>query len=596
MKWMISILLCLLLFSCKQTNKTAQSKLSNNPAFANVPNRQWWKEAIIYQLYPRSFKDSDGDGLGDIKGIIEKLDYIKDLGVTAVWINPIFESPNVDNGYDVSEYTKILKSFGTMEDFDLMLKGFHERGIRVVLDLVVNHSSNQHPWFVQSRSSTTNKYRNYYHWWPASKGKPNKRPSLFDVSGDAWQYDSATSAYYLHTFAEEQPDLNWENPDLRNEVYDIMHFWFKKGVDGFRMDAFQFASKDINFPPIPEPYDKNAFPYVTHGPYLHDYIQEMNKKVLSQYDVLTVAEGAGDGPADAMKFTDERRNEFSMAYHFENIDLDYINTPYRQKDPNGVNILKFKQQYSKWDSVFAEHGWNSIYLANHDQPRMVSHWGNDDSVYREKSTNLLNTFILTMRGTPYCYYGDELGMSNIYFTDISQYDDIAVKNKYQQLKNENKVDLAGYVKSLQKSARDNARTPLQWDNSNQAGFTNGKPWLPVNANYSYLNVQTQTTNPQSPLNYFKKLTALRNGSPALIYGAYQWYLQAHPQVYVYTRSYSGESYLVLLNMSNNPAAINTAGILADYKNKQAFINNYFNNFVLTDNTSLAPWQAVIIKQ
>ncbi|MEO8412086.1 MAG: alpha-glucosidase, partial [Ginsengibacter sp.] len=358
------------------------------------PGRKWWKEAIIYQIYPRSFKDSDGDGIGDLKGIISKLDYIKSLGVTAVWLNPIYSSPNDDNGYDVSDYRNIMKDFGTMKDFDSLLAGMHTRGIKLIMDLVVNHSSDELEWFKQSRSLRTNPYREYYHWWNAEKGQPPYRYSLFDVNHDAWKYDSLTKAYYLHYFSRKQPDLNWENPRLRQEVYSIMKFWADKGIDGFRLDAFQFAAKDTTFPAFPQGFEKNFTQYYVMQGNLHGYLQEMYNEVFSKYDVMSVAEGAGNSFTDAHNLVDSSRHELNMAYAFEGVDI---------AKPGGYSLLHFKEVFSRWDSAFANNGWLSIFLANHDQARLVSRFGNDSPTFRELSAKMLETFIMTMRGTPYYY-------------------------------------------------------------------------------------------------------------------------------------------------------------------------------------------------
>src|SRR5664279_3650148 len=381
-----------------------QSKDSSLPQ-----GRKWWKEAIIYQIYPRSFKDSDGDGIGDLKGIISKLDYIKSLGVTAVWLNPIYSSPNDDNGYDVSDYRNIMKDFGTMKDFDSLLAGMHARGIKLVMDLVVNHSSDEHEWFKQSRSSRTNPYREYYHWWNAEKGQPPYRYSLFDVNHDAWKYDSLTNAYYLHYFSRKQPDLNWENPKLRQEVYSIMKFWADKGIDGFRLDAFQFAAKDTTFPAFPQGFEKNFSQYYAMQGNLHGYLQQMYNEVFSKYDVMSVAEGAGNSFTDAHNLVDSSRHELNMAYAFEGVDI---------AKPGGYSLLHFKEVFSRWDSAFANNGWLSIFLANHDQARLVSRFGNDSPAFRDLSSKMLTTFIMTMRGTPFYYNGDELGMTNSEFGTI----------------------------------------------------------------------------------------------------------------------------------------------------------------------------------
>jgi oligo-1,6-glucosidase len=371
----------------------------------DTADRKWWKEAIVYQIYPRSFKDIDGDGIGDLKGILSKLDYIKSLGINAVWLNPIYSSPNDDNGYDVSDYRNIMKDFGTMADFDALLNGMHERGIKLVMDLVVNHSSDEHEWFKQSRSSRNNPYRNYYHWWNAENGKPSYRYSLFDINHDAWMYDSLTNAYYLHYFSRKQPDLNWENPKVRQEVYDIMKFWADKGIDGFRLDAFQFAAKDTTFPTFSKGFEKNFILYYAMQGNLHGYLQEMNKEVLSKYDVMSVSEGTGNSFEDAHNLVDANRKELNMAYAFEGVDV---------AKPEGYSLLHFKEVFSRWDSTFANNGWLSVFLANHDQARLVSRFGNDNPAFRELSSKMLTTFIMTMRGTPYYYNGVERFMKLIH--------------------------------------------------------------------------------------------------------------------------------------------------------------------------------------
>lgn len=506
--------------------------------------RKWWKEAVVYQLYPRSFKDSNGDGVGDLQGIISKLDYLESLGVDAVWLNPIYTSPNDDNGYDISDYRNIMAEFGTMEDFDSLLQGLHKRGIKLVMDVVVNHSSDEHPWFQESRKSRTSPYRDYYHWWNAEKGKPAPRYSLFDINHDAWKYDSLTNAYYLHYFSRKQPDLNWENPKLRQEVYDVMKFWADKGVDGFRLDAFQFASKDITFPVLPDDLNKNFMKYYAMGPHLHEYLKEMNQEVFSKYDVMSVAEGAGNNFEDAHNLVDEDRQELNMAYAFEGVDI---------AKASGYSILHFKEVFSRWDSAFAEKGWLSIFLANHDQARMVSRFGNDSPAYRELSSKMLNTFILTMRGTPYVYYGDELGMSNPGFETIDEYRDMPMLNEYQyQLKNGG--DLQAYMKRMRFESRDNGRTPFQWDSTHQSGFTTGTPWIKVNPNYKHVNAAAQENDPSSCLNYFRKLIKLRKENLSLVYGKYKLLDKKNPAVYAYTRTYEGKQVLVLLNFTSSPAS------------------------------------------
>ena len=571
---LITIFLLILIFNCSCNQKQEKP---------TVQNKTWWKEGIIYQIYPRSFKDSDGDGIGDLKGIIEKLDYIKSLGVTMVWLNPIYASPNDDNGYDISDYRAIMKEFGTMEDFDALLKGMHERNIKFVMDVVVNHSSDEHEWFKQSRSSRDNPFRDYYHWWPAEKGKPNYRWSYFDEKGEAWKYDSITNAYYLHYFSQKQPDLNWENPKVRHEVYDIMKFWANKGVDGFRLDAFQFVAKDTTFPKLPNGYEKNVIKYYGMGPNLHSYLKEMYDEVLSKYDVFAVSEGAGSTFEDAHNLVDADRNELQMAYHFEGVDL--VNSL------EGFKLSKLKEVFSKWDASFAEKGWISIFLSNHDVARLVSRFGNDNPEFRDVSAKMLNAFLLSMRGTPYIYYGDEIGMTNIDFDSISQYKDIAAINGYKKALSEGQ-DMNLFMKKLNFLSRDNGRTPMQWDNSGNAGFTTGKPWLPVNEDYKDINVATEDKDQNSVLNHFRSMVNLRKENEVLIYGDYNILKQEHPDIYAYIRTLDGKKMLVLLNFTNHESSIelDEVGTI-----NEALINNYNTIEINKNKIRLKPYQATIFK-
>lgn len=557
-------------FSCNNASQEASTA---------GKEKEWWKEAIVYQLYPRSFKDSDGDGIGDLKGIISQLDYLKSLGVDAVWLNPIYSSPNDDNGYDVSDYRNIMKDFGTMADFDTLLSEMHKRGLKVVMDIVVNHSSDEHEWFKQSRSSRDNPYRNYYHWWPAEKGKPPFRYSLFDINHDAWRYDSLTNAYYLHYFGVKQPDLNWENPKLRQEIYDMMIFWAEKGVDGFRLDAFQFAAKDTSWPELPKGYEKEFAKYVAMKPQIHSYLKEMNEEVFSKYSVMTVAEGAGNSFEDAHNLVDEERKELNMAYAFEAIDIPRS---------SGYDLVHLKKVFSKWDSAFAQKGWLSIFLANHDNARMVNRFATSDAQYREAASKMLNTFILSMRGTSYCYYGDELGMSNPGFTRIEQYRDGPALNEYAyQLKQGKKAE--DMLKEMQFGCRDNGRTPMQWNATTHAGFTTGTPWLSVNSNYTTVNVEMQNKDENSCLNYFRKMVQLRKSNPALVYGRYTLLDKENSSVYAYTREMDGESYLILLNFSAGTATVNT-GI--DVSKAKLLIHNYTSP---SKGNQLLPYEALVYK-
>jgi oligo-1,6-glucosidase len=575
---MKSLVLALLLFPFFAEKIFSQKTPSDMTTY-----KKWWKEAVVYQIYPRSFKDSDGDGIGDLKGIISKLDYIKSLGINVVWLNPIYSSPNDDNGYDVSDYRNIMKDFGTMADFDSLINGMHQRGIKLVMDLVVNHSSDEHEWFKQSRSARTNPYRDYYHWWNAERGKPPPRYSLFDVNHDAWRYDSLTHAYYLHYFSRKQPDLNWENPQLRREVFDIMRFWADKGIDGFRLDAFQFAAKDTSFPVFPLGYEKNFQLYYAMGPNLHDYLREMNREVFSKYDVMSVAEGAGNSFEDAHDLVDPDRRELNMAYAFEGVNI---------AKPQGYSLLHFKEVFSRWDSAFAKNGWLSVFLSNHDQARLVSRYGNDRPAFRELSAKMLATFIMTMRGTPYYYNGDELGMTNIRFNRIQDYRDMSIINEYQHQKDIH-ADTLKFLELEKFESRDNGRTPFQWDDSENAGFSTGTPWIQVNPNYKYINAAMEERDPNSSLNYFRKLAKLRKNNLTLVYGQYSLLDKDNPKVYAYTREGEGKKFLILLNFSETVAIAKTGISVA---NTHVLLTNY--KYFPTGNgkmegIELRPYEALI---
>ena len=575
-----------LLSACNQTTSKTETAsattASATDSVASAKKLDWWKETVVYQLYPRSFQDSNGDGVGDLRGIISRLDYLKSIGVGTVWLNPIYGSPNDDNGYDISDYRAIMKDFGTMADFDELLKGMHARGIKLVMDLVVNHSSDEHAWFKSARSSRTSPYRNYYYWWPAEKGTPPARYSTFDVKQNAWAYDAPTKSYYLHIFSRKQPDLNWNNPKLRQEVYGIMRFWLDKGIDGFRMDAFQFVAKDPSFPPMPGLDEKNFASAYNHGPHLHDYLQEMNREVLSKYPVMTVAEGAGRNPAEAMLFVDPARKELNMTYHFDAVGVGNGSDTYKLTD--------LKRVFTRWDSAFAQKGWQSIYLGSHDQPRIVSKFGDDRPAFRSPSAKLLNTFILSMRGTPYCYNGDELGMTNIKFNTMADYRDVAALNGYQLLRSRG-GNQAAYIKSLQRFSRDNSRTPFQWSAAANAGFSTGTPWIKVNPNYPTVNEASEDQDPNSVLNHFRRAMVVRKAHKVLVYGQYQLLDAANPHIYAYTRTLGPEKALVVLNFSAEkrawamPAGLTPSG--------QPWLNNYAT-FAAGQTLALQPWQAVVV--
>ena len=518
-------------------------------------NRTWWKEGIVYQIYPRSFQDTSGNGIGDIQGIIQRLDYIKSLGVDIIWLCPVYKSPNDDNGYDISDYQNIMEEFGTMADFDQMLEGMHERDLKLVMDLVVNHTSDEHFWFQESRKSRENPYRDYYHWWPAENGKPPKRFSYFDVDGDAWKYDEPTDSYYLHYFSVKQPDLKWENPKVRQEIYDMMHFWFQKGVDGFRMDVIPFISKDISYPELPAEYQGNFIPYYANGPKLHEYLHEMNQEVLSQYDIMTVGETPGVDRDQALLFVDEDREELNMFFHFELMSLDREGDEpfWMRQDP--WKLTEFKKIFSDWDETFAEKGWGSLFLSNHDHPRSASRWGNDSPEHWYNSTTMLQTFLLTMKGTPYFYYGDEIGMTNIRFENIEDYQDINTLNRYELLTQQG-MSLETFIENEKDASRDNGRTPMQWDGTPNAGFSEVKPWLKVHPNHKEgLNVASQEKDADSVLNYFRKMVQVRKDHLGLVYGDYTLLIEDSEEVYAYTRILDNEKYLVLLSFSTEAVSV-----------------------------------------
>ncbi len=520
-----------------------------------IKNRKWWKEGVVYQIYPRSFQDTNGDGIGDLAGITRRLDYIQGLGVDIIWLNPIYTSPNDDNGYDISDYRNIMKEFGTMADFDELLSEMKSRNLRLIMDLVVNHTSDEHPWFLASRASRAYPFREFYHWWGAEKGHPPKRFSYFDPEGNAWKYDAPTDAYYLHYFSEKQPDLNWESTEMRNEIYKMMAFWFEKGVDGFRMDVISFISKDPGYPELPERYNGNFLPFYASGPRLHEYLQEMNRKVLSRYEVMSVGEAPGVTLEGALEFVDEERRELNMFFQFDLMALDREENDLFITPRDDWKLTDFKNIFSKWDAVFSKKGWGSLYLDNHDFPRAVSRWGNDSEKHWRHSATMLQTLLLTMRGTPYIYYGGEIGMTNAYFESLDDYRDINTLKNLRAVRDTG-GDVSARLQLEMRTSRDNARTPMQWDTSENAGFTSGIPWIPVNPNYGRgINVAQQETLPHSVLNYFRRLVALRKSHPVLVYGQYRVLLPENEEVYTYLRTYGKKRLLVLLSFSERVAQV-----------------------------------------
>ncbi len=506
----------------------------------------WWKEAVVYQVYPRSFKDSNGDGIGDLKGITSELDYLAGLGVNVIWLSPHYDSPNADNGYDIRDYRKVMTEFGTMEDFDELLRGVKQRHMRLIVDLVVNHTSDEHHWFVESRKSKENPYRDYYIWRPGKDGgAPNNYTSFF--SGSAWKLDPATNEYYLHYFAEKQPDLNWDNSKVRAEVYDLMKFWLDKGVDGFRMDVIPFISKNQSFPDLTvEQLKHPEFAYAM-GPHLHEYLQEMNREVLSKYDVMTVGEAFGVTQAQTPSLVDERRHELDMIFNFDVVRIDRDGRKWRD-----WTLPELKATYTRQDQGLDKHCWNTIFLSNHDNPRAVSSFGDDSPEYRVASAKLLATMLLTLKGTPFIYQGDELGMTNYPFKSIDDFNDIEARNGWKAEVTTGKESAEEYVADLRRTSRDNARTPMQWDGSANGGFTTAaKAWLAVNPNYKEINAKQELGDPDSIYHYFQRMIAVRKDAPALIYGDYRDLDPANAKVFVYTRTLGNEKYLVVLNFSRD---------------------------------------------
>lgn len=534
--------------------------------------KKWWKESVVYQIYPRSFKDSNGDGIGDIKGITSKLDYLKELGVDVIWLSPVYKSPNDDNGYDISDYQDIMDEFGTMEDWEEMLAEIHNRGMKLIMDLVVNHSSDEHKWFVESRKSKDNPYRNYYIWRPGKDGKePNNWESAF--SGSTWEYDEQTEEYFLHIFSKKQPDLNWENPTVRDEVYKMMSWWLEKGIDGFRMDVINFISKVEGLPPAPNPDGKkyvSGHEYFMNGPRIHEFLQEMNREVLSKYDILTVGEMPGVTPEQGALYTGEERNELNMVFTFEHMDLD--SGPNGKWDLRPWKLTDIKKILSKWQTELEGKGWNSLYWNNHDQPRVVSRFG-DDQQYRIESAKMLATCLHMMQGTPYIYQGEELGMTNIQFDSIDEYRDIETLNMYKVKVEIEGVDPTDVMKSIYVKGRDNARTPVQWDDTDHAGFTTGTPWIKVNPNYKEINAKQAVADENSVFHYYKKLIQLRKQHEIIVYGSYQLLYENDESIYAYTRTLHDEKLVVVTNFTNHSIPFELPGNI-EFSSKEFLMGNY----------------------
>lgn len=533
--------------------------------------QKWWKEAVVYQVYPRSFKDSNGDGIGDLPGIIQKLDYLKNLGVNVVWLCPVYKSPNDDNGYDISNYQDIMDDFGNMKDIESLLTETHRRDIKLIMDLVVNHTSDEHPWFIESLASLDNPYRDFYIW---RKGEndlpPNNWGSVF--GGSAWEYDESTQEYYLHLFSKKQPDLNWENPGVREEIYKMIKWWLDKGIDGFRMDTVNLFSKVSNLPDgkIIKGYKYgDGSPHFLNGPRIHEYLQEMNKKVLSKYDIMTVGETPGTTPQIAAKYVNRDRHELDMVFHFELMEIDH--GPINKWQLKEWKLTELVKIFTKWYEGLKEKGWNTLYMNNHDQPRMVSRFG-DDKKYRIESAKMLATLLHTLPGTPYIYQGEEIGMTNVAFDNIKDYRDIETLNFYRRMTKKG-LPKEKIMEAIHRISRDNARTPMQWDESSYAGFTTGIPWIKVNPNYPEINVAHNLKDSNSIFHYYQKMIQIRKENLIMIYGDYQLILEDDEHIYSYLRTLNKNRLLIILNFFSGQVIFNLPEDI-NYQEKELLISNY----------------------
>ena len=547
--------------------------------------KAWWKEAVVYQIYPRSFCDSNGDGIGDLNGITSKLDYLKELGIDVIWLSPVYKSPNDDNGYDISDYEDIMTEFGTMDDFDRMLAAAHERGIKIVMDLVVNHTSDEHPWFVESRSSKDNEKRDYYIWKEGKNGKePTNWGSAF--SGPAWKYDDKTDMYYLHLFSVKQPDLNWENPKVRKEVFDMMTRWCEKGIDGFRMDVISLISKPEGYPDAKVVGLYGDMNICANGPKVHDYLKEMNEKVLSKFDIMTVGETAGVTLEEAKKYANSEGSELNMVFQFEHMGLDGEGDFKWSTKP--IPLVPLKENLTKWQLGLDEVAWNSLYFCNHDQPRIVSRLGDDSDEFREVSAKCIATCLHMMQGTPYVYQGEELGMTNTVFKSVDDFRDLESINAYKELIESGLYTKEDMFPKIAHKSRDNARTPMQWDASENAGFTAGTPWIAVNPNYKKVNVADQLKREDSVFNYYKKLIRLRKENEIIVYGNYELLLPEDENIFAYVRTLDNQKLLVVCNFSKTEQKFDFSG----YENAKALISNY-NRDARKDGI-LKPYEATVL--
>ena len=548
--------------------------------------RNWWKEAVAYQVYPRTFNDSNGDGIGDIPGLIEKLDYLENLGIDVIWLSPMYPSPNDDNGYDISDYKGIMSEFGTMNDFDQLLSNIHQRGMKLILDLVVNHTSDEHPWFIESKSSKTNAKRDWYIWAdPKPDGsEPNNWESIFN--GSTWEFDESTKQYYFHLFSKKQPDLNWENPDVRQAVFEMMNWWFEKGIDGFRVDAITHIKKNFEAGDLPVPDGKKfapAFDVDMNQPGIQEWLQEMKDKSLSRYDIMTVGEANGVTPNDAEEWVGEEKGKFNMIFQFEHLGL-------WSTGDTKFDVKSYKQVLNHWQKQLENVGWNALFIENHDQPRRVSTWGDDKNYWYESATSHATAYFL-QQGTPFIYQGQEIGMTNYPFESIESFNDVAVKTEYQIVKKEG-GDVNQLLDKYKMENRDNARTPMQWNNSINAGFTTGKPWFHVNPNYTEINVKQQLNDKFSILSYYKALIQLKKSDLIYTYGKFNMVDAENEQVFAYTRTFKNNTVLIVANLTNEVSELNLPFEL-DISSVDIKLHNYHLNDINLDH--IKPYEAFVVE-
>ena len=554
--------------------------------------KRWWKESVVYQIYPRSFCDSNGDGIGDLNGITGKLDYLKELGIDVIWLSPVYKSPNDDNGYDISDYQAIMDEFGTMEDFDRMLATAHEKGIKIMMDLVVNHTSDEHKWFIESRKSTDNPYRDYYIWRPAKEdgSLPNNWGSCF--SGPAWEYDKTTDMYFLHLFSKKQPDLNWDNPAVRQDVFDMMNWWLKKGVDGFRMDVISLISKEPGLPDKETGINGYAtFNVSANGPHVHEYLQEMRQKALNNADTITVGECSGVTLEEAKKYARSDEKELNMVFQFEHMDVD-SDEKAGKWTTRKMDLRNLKKILTRWQKGLQDIAWNSLYWENHDQPRSVSRFGNDSDEYREISAKMLATCIHMMQGTPYVYQGEALGMTNCPFNTLDNFRDLESINAFHELTEQGKMTEEDMMAAIGYKGRDNARTPMQWDDSAYAGFSTTNPWIMVNPNYTKINAKDQVNREDSVFKYYQKLIKLRHESELIVYGTYDLILDDDKDIYAYIRTLGDEKLIVYCNFSENTREVE---LPEEFVNKKVLISNY-SDAKANQKITLRPYEAIVIQK